>query len=88
MLGSYFPGTKSGIFSAIIQQLLQNLALQLGLIAELYASKWSKCLKNDCRCLQINFYLANTYNIAESLKANMDDRSECQLFLPEKGCSD
>ena len=40
--------------------------------------------KNNCLCLQINFYLANMHGRGENLKANMDSRSEWQLFLPEK----
>ena len=30
------------------------------------------------------FFLSNTHGRGESLKANMDSKSECQLFLPEK----
>ena len=44
----------------------------------------SKCLKNDCLCLQINFYFANTHGRRKNSKANMDGRPEFQLFLPEK----
>ena len=39
--------------------------------------------ENDCLCLLINFYLAKTYGRGENLKANMDGRSEYQLFLQE-----
>ena len=36
-----------------------------------------------CLCLQINFYLANTHRRGDNLKANVDGKSECQLFLTE-----
>ena len=51
---------------------------------KLHTFKWRKYLKNNCLCLQINFYLANMHGRGENLKANMDSRSEWQWFLPEK----
>ena len=54
--------------------MLQNLPSQLDLIMKFYASERSKGLENGCSCLQVTFYLANTYDRKENFKASTDDR--------------
>lgn len=90
LLESYFPGTRSDIFSCIqliynhLTTIMPNLVLQLGLITKLYASKLSNGLQNGCLCLQIRFYLANSHGSGDKLKANIDGSPESLLFLTRR----